>query len=129
MKIQTFKKSIYTASAGTTLLATKVFAATPGATPGGFKQAENGANEVKGDLTGNLTTQIGDIVNLLIFSIGMVAVLMLIIGGFRYVFSQGNEKSVTGAKDTILYAIIGLVVAILSFAIVNFVLGGLSETP
>ena len=54
---------------------------------------------------------------------------MLIIGGFRYVFSQGNEKAVTGAKDTILYAIIGLVIAILSYAIVNFVLGGLSETP
>ena len=122
MKIQTFKKSIYTASAGTTLLATKVFAQ-------GQNVAGGGANAVKGNLTGNLTTQIGTIVNLLIFSIGMVAVIMLIIGGFRYVFSQGNEKAVTGAKDTILYAIIGLVIAILSYAIVNFVLGGLSETP
>ena len=117
MKIQTFKKSIYTASAGTTLLATKVFAAA-----GGEGEANDGANAIKGNLTGDLTDQIATIVNLLIFSIGMVAVIMLIIGGFRYVFSQGNEKSVTGAKDTILYAIIGLVVAILSFAIVNFVL-------
>ena len=121
MKIQTFKKSIYTASAGTTLLATKVFAA------GGEGEANNGANAIKGDLTGDLTDQIATIVNLLIFSIGMVAVIMLIIGGFRYVFSQGNEKAVTGAKDTILYAIIGLVIAILSFAIVNFVLGGLTS--
>ena len=124
MKIQTFKKSIYTASAGTTLLATKVFAAA-----GGEGEANNGANAIKGNLTGDLTDQIATIVNLLIFSIGMVAVIMLIIGGFRYVFSQGNEKAVTGAKDTILYAIIGLVIAILSFAIVNFVLGGLTETP
>ena len=122
MKIQTFKKSIYTASAGTTLLATKVFAA-------GQDEANLGANSIQGNLTGDLTDQIAIIVNLLIFSIGMVAVIMLIIGGFRYVFSQGNEKAVTGAKDTILYAIIGLVIAILSFAIVNFVLGGLTETP
>ncbi|MCX6805002.1 MAG: hypothetical protein NT111_03230 [Patescibacteria group bacterium] len=121
MKIQTFKKSIYTASAGTTLLATKVFAA-----DGGQGVANNGAEAIQGNLTGDLEGQIATIVNLLIFSIGMVAVIMLIIGGFRYVFSQGNEKAVTGAKDTILYAIIGLVIAILSFAIVNFVLGGLT---
>ena len=50
---------------------------------------------------------------------------MLIIGGFRYVFSQGNEKAVSGAKDTILYSIIGIVVALLAFAIVNFVLNSL----
>ena len=48
---------------------------------------------------------------------------MLIIGGFRYVLSNGNEKSVTAAKDTILYAIIGVVIALLAFAIINFVLG------
>ena len=53
---------------------------------------------------------------------------MLIIGGFRYVLSQGDEKATKGAKDTILFAIVGIVVAILAFAIVNFVIGSIGGT-
>lgn len=63
------------------------------------------------------------IINTLLFVIGIVAVIMIIIGGFRYVLSGGNTQSTTAAKDTILYAVIGLVVALLAYAIVNFVLG------
>lgn len=74
----------------------------------------------------NLNDFLGNIINVLIGVVGIAAVIMLIIGGFRYVFSQGDEKGVKGAKDTILYAIIGIVVAVLAFAIVNFVLGGLN---
>jgi len=70
------------------------------------------------DLKASLTV----ITNTLLLAIGFVSVVMLIIGGFRYVLSNGNEKSVSGAKDTILYAIIGVVVALLAFAIINFVL-------
>jgi magnesium-transporting ATPase (P-type) len=76
----------------------------------------------------DLTKNIGNIINIMIGVIGIAAVIMLIIGGFRYVFSQGDEKGVKGAKDTILYSIIGIVVALLAFAIVNFVLGGLQGT-
>jgi hypothetical protein len=47
---------------------------------------------------------------------------MLIIGGVRYTMSGGNDKSVAAAKNTILYAVIGVVVALLAYAIVNFVL-------
>ena len=57
----------------------------------------------------------------LIFIVGAVSVIMLIIGGLRYVLSSGNSSSVEGAKNTILFAIIGLIVAILAFAIVTFV--------
>lgn len=57
----------------------------------------------------------------LIFIVGAVSVIMLIIGGLRYVLSSGNATSVEGAKNTILFAIIGLIVAILAFAIVQFV--------
>jgi len=77
----------------------------------------------------DLITNIRVITNTLILGIGIVAVLMLIIGGFRYVFSQGNEKAVTGAKDTIVYAIIGIIVALVAFAAVNFVIGQFSQTP
>jgi hypothetical protein len=61
-------------------------------------------------------------VNLLSGLVGVVAVIMIIIGGFRYVTSGGNDTSVTGAKNTILYAIIGLVVVALAQIIVHFVL-------
>ncbi len=60
-----------------------------------------------------------------LYVIGAVSVLMLIYGGIRYTISGGNEKDVTAAKNTILYAIIGIIVALLAFAIVNFVLGTL----
>ncbi len=63
--------------------------------------------------------------NTLIFIVGAISVIMLIIGGLRYVISAGNPSAVTGAKDTILFAIIGLVVAALSFAIVSFVVSKL----
>ena len=65
------------------------------------------------------------IVNVLLFIIGAVAVIMLIIGGIRYVVSGGDQAQVTGAKNTILYAIIGIVVAVLAYAVVNFVLTSL----
>ena len=60
--------------------------------------------------------------NTMLFAIGALSVVMLIIGGFRYVVSSGNESSVTNAKNTILYAIIGLVIALLAYAAINFIL-------
>jgi hypothetical protein len=54
-----------------------------------------------------------------------VAVIMIVIGGIRYVTSNGEAAHVKSAKDTILYAVIGLVVAILAYAIVNFVMTSL----
>lgn len=63
------------------------------------------------------------IVNTLLFAIGVAAVIMLIIGGLRYVLSGGNPQNTKAAKDTILYAVVGIVVALLAYAIVNFVLG------
>lgn len=66
--------------------------------------------------------------NTLIFLVGAIAVIMLIIGGLRYVTSNGEAASIKGAKDTITYAIIGIVVAILSFAAVSFVISRFS-TP
>lgn len=61
------------------------------------------------------------ITNVLLFLIGAVSVIMLIIGGFRYVLSNGDSTQVTNAKNTIFYAVIGIVVALLAYAIVNFI--------
>ncbi len=59
--------------------------------------------------------------NTLLFLVGAISVIMLIIGGIRYVVSAGDQNAVTGAKNTILYAIVGIIVAFLAFAAVNFV--------
>jgi hypothetical protein len=76
------------------------------------------ASGTSADLAGIFAT----VSNTLIYIVGAVAVIFLIIGGLRYVISNGDPKAVTAAKDTILYAIIGIVVAILSYAAVNFVI-------
>ncbi len=62
------------------------------------------------------------ITNVLLFLIGAISVIMLIVGGIRYVVSGGDSSAVQGAKNTILYAIVGVVVAILAYAVVNFVI-------
>lgn len=66
------------------------------------------------------------ITNIALYLIGAISVLMLIYGGIRYTISGGDSKNVTAAKNTILYAIVGIIVAILAFAIVNFVITSLT---
>ena len=77
---------------------------------------------------GASTDLMGDIKNILnaVFGvIGIIAVIMIVLGGISYATSQGDPGKVKKGKDTILYGIIGLIVALLAFAIVNFVLGAL----
>lgn len=69
------------------------------------------------DLSGFIT----NIINIMLFLAGAVAVLMIIIGGIRFVTSGGDAGSVKSAKDTVLYSVIGLIVVILAYAIVSFV--------
>ena len=60
--------------------------------------------------------------NWMLFIVGILAIVMLIFGGIRYVVSGGDPSKVKDAKNTILYAIIGLVVAILGYALVSWVI-------
>jgi hypothetical protein len=82
----------------------------------GVQQA--GGDDAGGDLPGFIQT----VVNILLFLLGAVAVVMIVIGGIKYTTSNGDSSSVTSAKNTILYAVVGLVVAIMAYAIVNFVI-------
>lgn len=68
-----------------------------------------------------------NIINVLIFLVGVIAVIMLIIGAIRYATSAGDANATKGAKDTILYAIVGIVVAFAAFALVNFVINSLTN--
>ena len=75
----------------------------------------------------DLMTAVSYIINTIIFIVGLLAVVMIIIGGINYATSQGEPGKVKKAKDTILYGIIGLVVSLLAYAIVSFVLGALQS--
>lgn len=61
------------------------------------------------------------VINILSVVVGAVSVIMIIIGGFRYVVSNGDSNGVQGAKNTILYAIVGLVIVLFAQLIVRFV--------
>ena len=62
------------------------------------------------------------ITDVLLFIIGAIAVIMLIVGGIRYTVSGGDSNSITAAKNTIRYAIVGIIVAILAYAVVHWVI-------
>ena len=81
------------------------------------------------DQKGNLGNVIVDITNTLLFIIGAVAVIMIIVGGIRYVISNGDSAQITSAKNTILYAVVGIIVALLAYAIVNFFITSFTANP
>jgi len=87
------------------------------------KQYIDAAGE--GNDTGDLMGTVNTIINVALGVIGLVAVVMIIMGGLSYTTSAGDAAKVKKAKDTIMYGVIGLVVALLAFAIVNFVLGNI----
>jgi len=74
------------------------------------------------DAAGTLNNTVASIINLISVVVGVAAVIMIIVGGFRYITSAGNQESVKTAKNTIVYAIIGLVIVALAQVIVRFVL-------
>lgn len=74
------------------------------------------------DQGSRVTGIISIIVNILLFIIGAAAVIMIVIGGLKYVTSNGDQQAAASAKNTILYAVIGIVVAALAYAIVNFII-------
>lgn len=97
-----------------------------------FNQCKNvgGTNNVCNDTAGKnalfgTNSIFKRIIDILLFLVGAVAVIMIIIGGLRYVLSGGDQAAVKNAKNTILYAVVGLIIAILAFAIVQFVVRGL----
>lgn len=82
-------------------------------------QVNGGGTDLVADVTG--------IINAVIAVLGIACVVVLIIGGVNYMTSSGDTGKVKKAKDTILYAIIGLVICVLAFAIVNFVISNILQ--
>lgn len=63
-----------------------------------------------------------DVINVMLYLAGAIAVIMIVVGGIRYITSDGDPGAASKAKNTIIYALVGLVVAVMSYAIVNFVI-------
>lgn len=78
--------------------------------------------------TEDITELSKQIVNWLSLIIGIVAVVMIIIGGLRYITSGGDQQKVTNAKNTIMYAIIGLVIILFAQTIVRLVVNNIGTT-
>lgn len=75
------------------------------------------------EATETVNTSVALVINIFSWVVGVVSVIMIIYGGFKYITSGGDSSNVTTAKNTILYAIIGLIIVALAQVIVRFVLG------
>ena len=94
----------------------------PSGTPGAGKDVNSLAECSISESEDTFIPTLWQIIRVVLQVLGIVAVLVIILGGFYYMTAQGDPGKITKAKNTILYGVIGLVVALLAFAIVNFVL-------
>lgn len=83
---------------------------------GSTDQCQTGSGE------GTLNDLLAKVINIFSAVVGVIAVLMIIVGGLRYITSGGDSGKVSAAKTTIIYALVGLVVVALAQLIVHFVL-------
>ncbi len=88
---------------------------------GSIAEQTKGIAEQNGTGT-DVNTGINNLLNVTFTVIGVLAVIVIIIGGIYYATSQGDSAKVKRGKDTILYGVVGLVIALLAIGVVNFVL-------
>ena len=79
-------------------------------------------SEMKGKSIDGDNGLIKTVVNILLWAVGILSVIMIIFSGFRYITSAGDAAKTKSAQSTLTYAVVGLIVAILAWAIVNMVL-------
>ncbi len=79
-------------------------------------------NECDANADGKANTLLQTAINLFSIAIGVIAVIMIMVGGLKYITSSGDSNTLNSAKNTILYALVGVVVAVLAQVIVRFVL-------
>lgn len=104
-----------------------VFVLAPVASVGAIDPLENVCNGTSDSEicdsrgTDDATDLITTIINVLLFVVGLLSVIMIIVSGISYVTSSGDAGKVAKAKNTLTYAIVGLIVALLAYAIVFWV--------
>lgn len=113
--------------AGMLIVPTVALAVAPAVNAESDFTLNSGVSSAKGDGVSDNTASpeslVKQFVNIFLFAVGALSVIMLIWGGIRYTTSAGDSNKVQAAKNTVLYAIVGLVIAILAYAIVNMVIG------
>lgn len=89
-----------------------------------FEQCKDNADasvcKSQGD---NAESIMGTVIDLMLYTLGIISVIMIVVGGIRFATADGDPSGIKSARNTVIYSVVGLIVAILSFAIVNFVLG------
>lgn len=126
--IQKIKRYILVTITGLTMLAPGLVPAMASATSitDSICQGSNvGSNTTTCDSnssTTSLTNLAAKVISIFSVLVGVVAVIMVIFGGFKYITSGGDSNSVSGAKNTLIYAIVGLIIVALAQFIVHFVL-------
>ena len=94
-----------------------VFAQTPG------EQMQQGVDSIGGTSAKGFEWTVKRAIDVFLYVIGALSIIMIIYGGFKYITSSGEASAVTSAKNTIMYALIGLIVAVMAFTIASIVLG------
>lgn len=82
----------------------------------------NDLSGITGETNSNLDDRVIGILNAVVGVLGIVAVIVIVMGGVGYMTSGGDPGKTKKAKDTILYGVIGLIIVALAFVIVNFVI-------
>ena len=100
-------------------MSTPALAVNPGF---GGCSANPGSAVCRANGTDNVQKILKNVINILLFVVGSVAIILIIVGGIKYTTSAGDSNSVNSAKNTIIYAVVGLVISAMAWAIVNFVL-------
>ncbi len=80
-------------------------------------------NGTPNNLFGDSNSIVNTVINTMLFIVGILSVIMIIFSGIRYATAHGDKSQVESAKNTLIYSIVGLVVAIIAYAVVNWVVG------
>ena len=88
--------------------------------------ADSAQKEALGcNTSGTAPNAIAIMINAVIALLGIIAVIVIVVGGQRLIVSQGDPGKITAAKGMIVYGVVGVVIALLAYAIVNFVANGI----
>lgn len=85
-----------------------------------------GCDEDAGD---RVDSVVASVINIASLIVGVIAVIMVVVGGLKYVTSQGDSSGTASAKNTVIYAIVGLIIVALAQTIVRFVVYRANEDP
>ena len=83
----------------------------------------NSSCEVEINSLQQVLVLVGNLISILMFVAGFVAIAFIIVGGFTYITSAGDPSGIKKGKDVITNAIIGLVIAMVSFGVVRYITG------